>query len=328
MDPENIRAAIELSYYYLQNGREKEAEDLLFDLGLRSRNEFEIIVTVIQVYIDPKNYDDALIIIEGMLRAVPESSDLNHLAGIAYYGTKNSDRAISHFRKVLPESRFFQDAVVHIAFIYQENGQNEKAIEFLTSAIDKDVNNADFKYYLGTFYEETEDFESAEQWMKQAIEIEPDNPSYYFRLGVVYDKWNKKDASMETMQKVIALDPKHANALNYLGYTYADLGVNLDEAERLIKEALKYKPDDGYITDSLGWVYYKKGMFEEALKYLKKAVQLVPDDPIILEHVGDAYLKLNDEKKALEFYQKSLNVREKDKEALEEKIRRLTNKGS
>ena len=61
------------------------------------------------------------------------------------------------------------------------------------------------------------------------------------------------------MQKVIALDPKHANALNYLGYTYADLGRNLDEAERLVKEALKYKPNDGYITDSLGWVYYKKG---------------------------------------------------------------------
>jgi Tfp pilus assembly protein PilF len=133
---------------------------------------------------------------------------------------------------------------------------------------------------------------------------------------------------MEAMRKVISLDPKHANALNYLGYTYADLGRNLDEAERLIKEALKYKPNDGYITDSLGWVYYKKGEFDKALIYLKKAVELVPDDPIMLEHMGDAYLKLNDRQNALKYYKKSLEVKEKDRGALEEKIRRLTLNGS
>ena len=133
---------------------------------------------------------------------------------------------------------------------------------------------------------------------------------------------------MEAMRKVIAIDPKHSNALNYLGYTYADLGQNLDEAEQLIKEALKYKPNDGYITDSLGWVYYKKGDFEKALKYLQKAVDLVPDDPIMLEHLGDAYLKLNDKVNALKYYKKSLQHREKDKEALEEKIRAITENGS
>jgi Tfp pilus assembly protein PilF len=141
---------------------------------------------------------------------------------------------------------------------------------------------------------------------------------------VVYDKAKKKEASMEAMRKVIALDPKHANALNYLGYTYADLGQNLDEAERLIKEALKYKPNDGYITDSLGWVYYKKGQFQKALKYLRKAVELVPDDPIMLEHVGDVYLKLDDKANALKFYQKSLQQKDKDTEELEKKIRNLT----
>ena len=111
--------------------------------------------------------------------------------------------------------------------------------------------------------------------------------------------------------------------MNYLGYTYADLGQNLDEAERLIREALKYKPDDGYITDSLGWVYYKKGRYEDALIYLKKAVQLVPDDPIILEHLGDAYLKLNDKDNALKCYRKSLEKKGKDRENVEEKVRRL-----
>ena len=78
----------------------------------------------------------------------------------------------------------------------------------------------------------------------------------------------------------------------------------------------------------MGWVYYKKGQFDKALKYIKKAVELVPDDPIMLEHMGDVYQKLNDKPNALKFYQKSLKIKEKDKEALEEKIRQLKPTGS
>jgi tetratricopeptide (TPR) repeat protein len=125
------------------------------------------------------------------------------------------------------------------------------------------------------------------------------------------------------MKVVIGIDPKHANALNYLGYTYAELGENLDEAERLIKAALKEKPDDGYITDSLGWVYYKKRLYTKALKYLEKAVSLVPDDPTILEHLGDVYLEMSNKEKALEFYQRSLNKKKKDTADLEKKIQGL-----
>ncbi len=327
-DPNNIRAAVELGLYYRQLGRKSASSQTLAQLGVRSRNEFEVIITVIQLYIDPKKYDDALIVVKGMLKGLPDSPDLNHLAGIAYYGAKDNAASISHFKQVSPQSRFFQDAVVHVSFILQEEGKNDEAILFLNQAIEKDPENPDFKYYLGTFHEEKEDYQTAESYLKQAIELDPDNPRYYFRMGVVYDKQNKKQDSMDAMRKVIELDPKHANALNYLGYTYADLGENLDEAERLIKLALKYKPNDGYITDSLGWVYYKKGQFDKALKYLKKAVELVPDDPIMLEHIGDAYQKLNDRPNALKYYEKSLKIKEKDREELENKIRQLRRQDS
>jgi len=244
--------------------------------------------------------------------------------------TTSLQTTIDSRQEVMPDSRFYQDAVVHAAYIYQEKGQAEKAIAYLDQASANQPKNAEFKYYLGTFYEDLEKYENAASHIKAAIDLEPDNARYYFRLGVIYDKWDNKEASMEMMRKVIELDPKHANALNYLGYTYADLGQNLDEAERLIKEALKYKPNDGYITDSLGWVYYKKGEFEKAIKYLTRAIELVPDDPIMLEHLGDAYLKVNDKANALKFYQKSLQKKEteKDKEALKKKIRELSGNDS
>jgi tetratricopeptide (TPR) repeat protein len=327
-NPGNVRAAMELGYYHYSHGRTAEAEAIFFKLGKRSITEFEIIIQTIQLYIDKKKYDEGIVILQGMLKAVPDSPDMHHIFGIALYGKKDNQNALQHFRKVTPESRFYEDAVIHTSYILSESKKNNEAIKLLSDAVINEPENAEFKYYLGTIYEEEEQFEKAELVIQQAIKLEPDNPRYYFRLGVVYDKSNKKEASIDAMRKVISLDPKHSNALNYLGYTYADLGKNLDEAERLILEALKYKPNDGYITDSLGWVYYKKGEFEKALEYLQKAIGIVPDDPIMLEHLGDAHLKLNDKTNALKFYKKSLKHKEKDKEELEKKIRELTGNGS
>jgi tetratricopeptide (TPR) repeat protein len=160
-NPANVRAAMELGYYYHQRGMKKEAEKYLTKLGLRSQNEFEVIINVIQLYIDLKKFDDALVVINGMLKGNPDNPDIHHLAGISYYGNKDNDMALFHFEKVTQTSRFFQDAVVHVAFIYQDQQNNEKAIQFLSSAMAKDPENPDFKYYLGTFYEETEDYKNA-----------------------------------------------------------------------------------------------------------------------------------------------------------------------
>jgi tetratricopeptide (TPR) repeat protein len=284
----------------------------------------EVIRKVVQLYLDPKKYDTAVVILEGMLNGAPNSSDLHYIAGIAFGGKKDKDTAIMHFKKVMTDSRFYKEAAVQVAFLYQEQKKNREAINFLKDVITKIPDDPEILLYLGSFYEDTGEFEEAEKFLKQGIEIDPDNTRLHFRLGVVYDKWDRKEASIEEMKTVISLDAKNANALNYLGYTYAELGENLDEAEHLIKKALKQKPDDGYITDSLGWVYFKKGLFIKALKYLKIAESLVPDDPIILEHLGDAYLKTSNKKKALQFYKRSLLKKEKDKDDLEKKIQGLS----
>jgi len=320
-DPENSRAFLDLALYYRQAGMRSESEEILRRLGERSRGEFEVLLQVIQVYVDAKRFDDALYLINGMLTAAPESPDLHHLKGFSLFGLKRNAEALPEFRRVTPESRFYQDAVVHIAFILQEQGSVQEAIEQLQAMIQQHPGNAEFKYYLASIHEESGNYDEAENQLKQALDQDPDNSRYLFRLGVVYDKHKKKDASIEVMRRVIALDPQNASALNYLGYTYADLGQNLDEAEQLILEALKFKPDDGFITDSLGWVYYKKGDYQKALHYLKKASEIVPEDPVILEHVGDAYLKLNDKPNALKYYQKAMTQRGKEKHKDSDKIK-------
>ncbi|MDM8538563.1 tetratricopeptide repeat protein [Desulfobacterales bacterium HSG17] len=327
IDSDNIRASMGIGYYYYNIGRLESSEKILSGLGKESINNPEIIRTLIRLYIEQKNYAGAIIIIEGLLKGGPENSDLHYIAGVAFDGIKDEKMMLYHFKKVKPGSRFYQNASVHIAFLYQEQGEIEKGISFLKSVIKKLPDNTDFIMYLGSFYEEIKQFDKAVETLKQGLKIAPDNTKLLYRLGVVYDRWNKKNESIEIMKRIIELEPQHSNALNYLGYTYADLGKNLDEAEQLINEALKYKPDDGYIIDSLAWVFYKKGEYKTALMHLKKAVKLVPDDPIILEHLGDVYLKLGLESNALIYYKKSLSERQPDDKAgIRKKIRKLSGK--
>jgi Flp pilus assembly protein TadD len=130
------------------------------------------------------------------------------------------------------------------------------------------------------------------------------------------------------LKEVLRLQPDHADALNYLGYSYADRGIRLQEALQLVQKALTLKPNMGYITDSLGWIYFKLGEYEKAVAELEKANQLTPDDPTITEHLGDGYQKLNRKDKARELYEKALTLDPKGDqlERLKKKLKELENK--
>lgn len=330
-NPKNSRAAMELGYIHYQNKALEKAGEIFADLGRQSLSNPHVVRKAVGRYLDTKQFDAAIVIFEGMLKAIPDSSDLHYVVGIAYDGKKDYGMTLKHLQMVTPDSRFYKSAVVHASFLLQKQGRSEEALRNLFAAIKSSPRDPEFFVHLGNIHADSGDYEKAVNAFKQGLEIAPRDVNLRFRLGAVYDEWGLKEASIEEMKTVIRMNPEHANALNYLGYTYADLGKNLDEAERLIKDALKHEPESGAFIDSLGWVYFKKGLFDQALKVLEKAVALVPDDPIILEHLGDAYQKVDDKTKALEFYNRSLlklQEKKKDKAHLEEKIRELTENGS
>jgi tetratricopeptide (TPR) repeat protein len=114
---------------------------------------------------------------------------------------------------------------------------------------------------------------------------------YYYR-GICYERakqWPKAEADL---QKSLELFPEQPLVLNYLGYSWIDQGVHLDEGMSMIKRAVDQRADDGYIVDSLGWAHYRLGHMEEAVKQLERAVELKPEDPTINDHLGDAYWRV------------------------------------
>ncbi len=130
------------------------------------------------------------------------------------------------------------------------------------------------------------------------------------------------------MEKVLELQPNHAEALNYLGYTWADNNVNLEKALEYIQKSIALKPGNGYIRDSLGWVYFRLGQLDMAVQEILEALKLEPNDPHIYEHLGEIYHAQGKESEALKAYQKAeeLFVDQSKKLRMQEKINELQEK--
>ena len=157
--------------------------------------------------------------------------------------------------------------------------------------------------------------------------VDPKNDQAHFQLGALYDENKNKEKSVASMKRAIELNPQNAAALNYLGYTWAEMGVQLDDAENLILRALKIEPNDGFYIDSLGWVYYQKGDYPRAVEQLERAVEITGDDPAIIEHLGDAYEKAGKADRALIRYREALKKSTENEQTkrIREKIQRLEN---
>ena len=157
--------------------------------------------------------------------------------------------------------------------------------------------------------------------LDKGLEKAPQDADLLFRKGALLDKMGKKNEAIAVMRKILETDPKNANALNYIGYTYADQGINLVEARQMVKAALEIEPEDGYIMDSMAWVYYRMGQHKKALDIILEAVKRVPKDPVMQEHLGDIYLSLGKNAEAAEAYQKALEYEHSEPEKIQEKLK-------
>ena len=136
----------------------------------------------------------------------------------------------------------------------------------------------------------------------------PDQVPTGFLLGAAYERSGQRDKAVDEFRRVLKVDPDFHAALNYLGYTYAEAGVNLDEALKLVTRAVALEPDNGAYVDSLGWTYYRLGRPEQARNYLERAARLEPEDATLQEHLGDVYVALGQKERARQAYQRALDI--------------------
>ena len=203
----------------------------------------------------------------------------------------------------------------------------DEAVAVLEKALmqNREIRNKDLYVLLARLYQDQGRTDLGEKTFARILPLYPDNERLLYKYGLFLDQAGDKKRAMMIMQKVISLQPEHAAALNYVGYTWAEHRQHLDKALDYIRRAVKLKPKNGYIRDSLGWVYFRLGRLREAERELLKAAELAADDPAILDHLGDVYLESGEPKKALQAYRRALEkyADDDDKAVIRKKIRLL-----
>ena len=205
--------------------------------------------------------------------------------------------------------------------------ESERAEKILTEGRARFPGAAEFTYLLAIAQREAKRAQLAVVTFEEALnEAEASgssflNARFYFDYGAAAEQAGLYDKAADLFRQSIALDPANAaEVYNYLGYMFAEHNMRLDEAEEAIKKALEMDPDNGAYLDSLGWVNFRKGRYEDALRDLLRAAQaLTRDDPVVFEHIGDTYAKLSRVPQALEYWQKAIALAPENK-LLAEKI--------
>jgi tetratricopeptide (TPR) repeat protein len=213
-----------------------------------------------------------------------------------YEAMKKQDLAIAVYERVPETSPLRRNAEIQMAIDLDALERTEEAKQHLQKLIEANPGDVEAILALGNLLRERKQYAECADVYGKAIATfaKPEKSNwttYYFR-GICYERakhWGRAEADLK---KALELYPDQPHVLNYLGYSWVDQGINLDEGMRMIRRSVEQRPDDGYIVDSLGWAHYRLGDFDQAVKQLERAVELKPVDPTINDHLGDAYWRV------------------------------------
>ena len=226
----------------------------------------------------------------------PESDVVTIGLAELYLQQRDYERSNSFYKDVKETSPFFRSSQLEMATNLARLERKEEAIELLKQMIESDPDDLDGYMTLGDIFNREKRYrEAADIYDRAAAKIdtiEKQHWNLFFRRGIAYERLKEWDKAEPNFKQSLELSPNQAEVLNYLGYSWIDQGVNLEEGMEMIRKAVDLRPRSGFIVDSLGWAYYRLGQYEDAVRELERAVQLMPQDPTINDHLGDAYWRV------------------------------------
>jgi tetratricopeptide (TPR) repeat protein len=247
-------------------------------IGRRGGEDLALVYLHLALYLEP-NHQMALLSLADLYEAL-----------------KKPDLAIKIYDKIPQSSSLHRNAEIQIASDLDALERTDEAKKRLEKLLVDHPNDNESILALANILRGRKEFgECADIYSKALANIpNPEKPNwviFYFR-GICYERSKQWPLAEADLKKALELFPDQPLVLNYLGYSWIDQGVKLDEGMNMIRRAVEQRPDDGYIVDSLGWANFRIGNYDEAVKDLERAVELKPEDPTINDHLGDAYWRV------------------------------------
>jgi tetratricopeptide (TPR) repeat protein len=192
--------------------------------------------------------------------------------------------------------------------LYLARGENELAVKSFQAAINANSNFLRPYYALARIYLDARQEEKAISQYKALLEVNPNQARPHMLLGVIYDTQKRFDLSEKHYRAALEVDPDFAAAANNLAYILADHDKKLTEALNLARMAIEKLSDNPYVMDTLGWVYYKKGLYDSAISEFSDSLAKIPENAAVIYHLGMAYYKKGDLNKARVELEKALRL--------------------
>jgi len=288
-DPDNTRAALGLVHTLLLQNKETEALDELQLLRKHSSDPKQIDITIARLYLRSGKPEKAAAVLEPIILRNNDPEAIYMLAVIRYQ-EKDLARAMALLKTITHHSSHYEDSVYLRVRILLDQERDNEGMALLKEILEGETASDPGLYsLLASLYMERNLLKECYDILDRALKEYPDNPALHFEYGLLLEQDNRQEKAIVHMQKVLELEPNHAEALNYIGYTWADQNTNLEQALEYIEKAMSLKPGNGYIQDSLGWVYFRLGKLDRAKAEILKALDMEPTDPHIHDHLGDIY---------------------------------------
>ncbi len=281
---------------------------------------------LIDIYLRGQDRTNATAQLEAMARDNPSDPQAYFFLGSLASEQKHPDRAADWFRKALLFKPDFEPAYYDLAMAQIALTNSPGALATLGQARTRFGEKFITEFLTGLAYgaqtnytESIQHFTSAEV-IAQATDKQRLNEYLYFQIGVTYERLGKFELATDYLEKCLAVAPQFTEAMNYLGYSWADRGENLERARELLEKAVQLEPENGAYLDSLGWALFKLNQPAKALELLQKAIALTPEpDPTLFDHLGDIYDALKEPVQARGAWQKALRLDPKNLK-LEQKL--------
>ena len=308
-----------LAQLFEENGRIKRAISLYEEIIDLADLPPQVKTRLALLYLQSGILDKAKQLAGEIMEQEPLNPFGYRVAGYVEQESQDFEKAAKYFEESVKKAPKFQPSYFDLLTAYFNAQQNERARNLISMIKEKFEPSFQLYYYEGLLDYREENFEKALSAYEKALSVaeksEPARltPFFYFQLGIAYERVKKLDRCEVYFRKAIELRPDFAEAMNYLGYTWAENEIRLFEAQELIEQAVALDPSNAAYLDSLGWVYFKLDKLNKALRYQLKAIEFVDEpDPVMYEHLGDMYLHINKYQKAKQAYTKALQIAEKD----------------
>jgi tetratricopeptide (TPR) repeat protein len=319
MNPNNPVQLQKMGDGFALLGASEKAEEVYRKLLDRFPNLPGLREKLAEIYLRKQDREKAAEQLEAIVRNTPTNPQAHYFLGGIAFEQKSWKEASEHYQSAILVNPAFEPAYYDLALTQINMNEPRDALTTIDKAKKRFKETFTGEFFAALAYGKLKEFTNAlahftsAEVIARATDTNRLTHIFFYHMGAAYERAQNFEEAERQLKKCLEMSPDFSEAMNYLGYMWADRSVNLPDAHKLIEKAVQAEPKNAAYLDSLGWVLFKMERPKEALPWLLKAIENSDEpDATLYDHLGDVYSALRESTKAQQAWKKSVELEPKD----------------